>query len=662
MPVYFITMKWLPLLLLTCAPAFAAGVQGMPAAEPVPHQSRPSMGLADAMTQLRRGNWSGALEAAARHGPVGRDIIEWHRLRAGLGTFDEALSFSRRRADWPGMPYLRQRSEKAVPLEGRAPDVIDFFSSNAPTTGNGALALSMAFSQIGAQGDAEAQAALAWLELPMDAETERMLLARYGRALEGLHEARLDALLWEGAPAAARRAMTRVGAGWQALAEARLLLRTMGEGIDAAIAAVPEALADDAGLAYERFRWRMAKGRRDSAIELLAARSSSAEELGRPELWARARRDLARAEMRGGDPERAYAIAASHWLTEGSDFADLEWLSGYLALTYLDQPQRAVEHFKRFRSRVETPISLGRAGYWEGRAQEAAGNMEAARNAYAFGAEFQTSFYGLLAAERAELPLDPLLTGAESFPPLSEASFRDSAALEAGLLLQAAGERALAERFFITIGETLPRAELGTLADLALRLGEPHLGLMIAKEAARQGHEIAKAYYPVVDLGVEDMPVARELALAIARRESEFDPGVSSGVGASGLMQLMPGTAQDVARLLGLPYSKERLFSDPSYNATLGSAYLAGLINRFGNNPILVAAGYNAGPGRPMRWMKERGDPRGARVDMIDWIEHIPFDETRNYVMRVAESLPVYRARLEGRVRPLDFSAEIAGR
>ena len=157
---------------------------------------------------------------------------------------------------------------------------------------------------------------------------------------------------------------------------------------------------------------------------------------------------------------------------------------------------------------------------------------------------------------------------------------------------------------------------------------------------------IPRAYFPVVDLGLDEIPVAEELALAIARRESEFDPVVSSGVGAGGLMQLMPGTAQDVTRELGIRYSRDRLFADPSYNARLGTAYLAGLERRFGENPVLVSAGYNAGPGRPLRWMDQRGDPRSAQIDVIDWIEMIPFDETRNYVMRTAESLPVYRARL----------------
>ncbi len=406
----------------------------------------------------------------------------------------------------------------------------------------------------------------------------------------------------------------------------------------------------------------MAADRHDEAARLLRQRSDPVADLGDPAAWAGERRELARRLMRAGDHAEAYATATPHGLREGADFADLEWLSGFLALRFLDRPEDAVRHFERLRDAVETPISLGRAGYWLGRAHAAAGDGQAAQAAYAAGAAHQTSFYGLLAAEAARVPLDPALAGDERFPPLANSAFRDSSVLEAGLLLQAAGERDLAERFLTHLTESLDRDEAGTLADLALSLGEPHVALMIAKRAAEAGIVLPRAYFPVVDLGIEPMPVARELALSIARRESEFDPVVSSHVGAGGLMQLMPGTALDMTRALGIAFSRARLYDDPTYNARLGTAYLAGLERRFGQNPVLVAAGYNAGPGRPLRWMRERGDPRDDEVDVIDWIELIPFDETRNYVMRVAESLPVYRARLGLGGSEIALTEELKGR
>ena len=383
--------------------------------------------------------------------------------------------------------------------------------------------------------------------------------------------------------------------------------------------------------------------------------------LGEAERWAGWRRGLARAEMRAGKTDVAYRLAANHGLTGGSDFADLEWLAGYIALTYKKDGDLALKHFLRFRGSVETPISLGRAGYWEGRAHELLGDAENARLAYAFGAEYQTSFYGLLAAEKAGLPMDPELTGAEVFPPWTETRLAGSSVFAAARLFIATGERNLAEQFLRHLAETLPREEIGSLGAFLQSVDEPHLAVMVGKAAAGRGIVVSAAYYPVVDLGVPDMPVPPELALAIARRESEFDPVVMSGVGARGLMQLMPGTAEEVARYLELPYSKDRLVTDPAYNARLGTAYLDELMTTFDGNIVMVSAGYNAGPGRPMRWMSERGDPRRGAIDMIDWIEHIPFDETRNYVMRVAESLPVYRARLAGQVEPLRIMDELTG-
>ncbi|WP_102107372.1 lytic transglycosylase domain-containing protein [Oceaniglobus roseus] len=662
-------MKQSSLLNLLLALAVVAVTAVAPlTAQTAPSPQRPpasgvALGLAQAMAELRKGDWTAALASGTRAGPVGRDIIEWHRLRAGLGDFEEVKSFLRRRPDWPGLPYLKEKSEEALPHVGDAPDVIAFFADTTPQTGHGVISLVNAFRSIGAEGDAQAEAALAWVDRPMTAEAELVLLRYYPEMLAPLHQARLDSMLWKGATQAARRMLTRLDdPGQTALAEARMALRADRPGIDTLIARVPPALQSDPGLAFERFRWRHAKGRDAEAAALILERSATAALLGQPQVWAPRRRDLARALMREGKVEDAYAVASSHWLEEGSDFADLEWLSGYIQLTYLDDPAGALRHFQKFRTAVATPISLGRAGYWEGRAHEAMGDAEGAANAYAFGAEYQTSFYGLLAAERAGLPMDPTLTGEEVYPPLDQAAFRSSSVLEAALLLQAAGERDLAERFMVHLGETLDGRELGTLADLATKLGEPHLALMIGKQAASVGLTLPRPYYPVVELGVPDMPVPRELALSIARRESEFNAGVSSGVGARGLMQLMPGTAKDMARKLSLPFSRDRLFSDPTYNATLGTAYLAELIGRFGANVVLVSAGYNAGPGRPLRWMEELGDPRSPDVDVVDWIEHVPFDETRNYIMRVAESLPVYRARLTGETEEIRFTEELKAR
>ena len=609
---------------------------------------------------MQQGEWREALVIAEAASPVARDIIEWHRLRSGKGDFDAVQRFLARNPDWPGLKLLRRKAEAHLPFRGRADEVIAFFADAPPQTGAGARALIAAYRAKDMDADAEAEAVRSWLTLIISPSDEAALIKMYGKALKPHHEARLDMLLWRDARKSAERMYPRVSSGWKALARARLALRKQAKGPNGLIAKIPKDLQNDPGLAFERMQWRARKGKTQDAIDLFIEAGS--ENLGRPAYWAPWRRSLARSMMRQEKPELAYRLASQHGLESGSHFADLEWLSGYLALTYQQDGAAALKHFLRFRGAVETPISLGRAGYWEGRAHELLGDEENARLAYAFGAEYQTSFYGLLAAEKIGATLDPNLTGETQYPRWRTTSLPTRSVFEASRYLISSGQRDLAERFLRHLAETLPAQEIGSMGDYVLAQDEPHLAVMIGKQAARRGIVLAKPYFPVASLGIVDYPVPRELALAIARRESEFDPGVQSGAGARGLMQLMPKTAQAVAKYLEIPYSRDRLTSDPPYNARLGTAYLDELMGIFDGNVVMVAAGYNAGPGRPIRWMKNNGDPRTGAIDIVDWIEHIPFNETRNYVMRVAESLPVYRARLTGETGTVRFTDELIGR
>ena len=619
--------------------------------------------LGRAMDAVRSGDYATAERITGAAGSVARDIVEWQRLRAGQGSFDDYRGFVARRPDWPGLPYLMRKGEAKIDDATPAADITAWFAIEPPQTGSAIVKAIRAYLSQGADGDAEALAVLAWRGESLSLDDESALLHQFPQLLSEHNVARMDMLLWRGLPAEAERLMPLVPVGWQKLAAARIGLRADANGIDAMIAAIPAALTSNPGLAYDRYQWRKRRGRDDDALSLMLERSTSAEALGYPELWSGDRRRVARDLMRDGKSASAFKVASRHFLQpEDDDYPDLEWLSGYIALRYLKDPQKALDHFTRFRMSVNTPISLGRAGYWEGRALEAMGAKADAEAAYGFGAEYQTSFYGLLAAERAGLPMDPALMGTESYPDWHGAPFLASSVMQAALLLQKAGETDMAERFMRHLCEDLDATGMGQMADMALDLGEPHIALRIAKFAADRGIVLNRAYYPVTGLAQSKLPVPTELALSIARRESEFDPVVVSHAGARGLMQLMPGTAQDMARLTGVDYALGRLTSDPDYNATLGSAYLAKLIGQFGQNWMLVAAAYNAGPGRPSRWLQAYGDPRDGTVDPVDWIETIPFDETRNYIMRVTESIPVYRARLHGKVEPISLTRDLTGR
>ncbi len=613
---------------------------------------------------MRKGDWNQALQVSGARGSVSRDIIVWHWLREGFGTSGDVLVFLGRRPDWPGLAWLRRKSEPAF-TGADADRVVNFYAETPPQTAEGALNYAVALMAKGRNGEAEADIVTAWRTMPMGSGLQKNYLENFDKLLKPHHEARLDRMLWDGHLVSANQMLPLVSADQRKLAEARIALQKRQPGVDGKVSAVPKSLSDSPGLAFDRFVWRDRKELDDSAIELMLARSTGPDELGEPDKWAEGRRRLARLVMRQGNMSRAYDIAANHHMTPemGYGYADLEWLSGFLALRKLDDPDTAVRHFQNFSDAVSSPISKGRGGYWLGRAYAAQGNAEKAYEAYAAGADYQTSFYGLLAAEQIGRPFDEELANPRRAAHWKQAGFANSSVLEAGLLLLTADEDNLAERYLTHLVEGLDPIQAAQLGDLVIELKEPHLAVMIAKRAATTGIVLPAAYYPVHPVADMGLPMAKEMTLAIARRESEFDPVVISGAGARGLMQVMPATAKLVAKELGIlsGHKTGRLTTDWKYNAKLGANYLSGLAADFNGNVVMMAAGYNAGPRRPISWMERFGDPRRGEVDVIDWIELIPFSETRNYVMRVAESLPVYRARLGKPPLPVPFSQELTG-
>lgn len=616
--------------------------------------------LAAALVAANQGDWDGA-QALARmvSDPVAGDIIEWTRLRDGTGSFSDYRAFLQKNPDWPGLDYLRQRGEASIPEKDDPKTVLAYFKGNPPQTGTGVLRLAEAYMATGKIAEAREFAILAWRNFSMEKDERVRLLNTFEQTLAPHHTGRLDMLLWRGLTDEAQAMEVVVPESYAKLAEARIGLRRMQRNVDALIAAVPADLQDDPGLAYERFLWRDRKGRYDDARDLMLAQSVSKKALGRPERWADRRRDFARQEMRDGHANAAYKLASNHFLTEGEDFADLEWLSGYIALRKLNKPKLAIEHFKRFQAAVASPISNGRAGYWLGRAYEAVGDQENAKKAYLLGAENQTSFYGQLAAERAGAAADTSLTGAEAFPNWRAAKFMSSSVMHAALLFHYAGLPYQTERFMKHLAESQDRTGNQQLADPAMELNRPSIAVRLSKQAAGAGMVLPKTYFPLTELAGLKTRLKPEVAMSIARRESELDESIQSPAGARGLMQVMPRTARKVAKELGIDYSLDSLSTDWRYNATIGSAYLADQLEAFNGSYILAFAAYNAGPSRANRWRQDYGDPTNDQMDQVDFIENIPFTETRNYVMRVIESLHVYRARLAGKTPPLQISKDL---
>lgn len=619
--------------------------------------------LRDAQALADQKDWAAAMARAQGAGSVGADVIEWQRLRAGEGLLGEYEAFLARHPDWPGLPYLKAAGEVAVARSTDPDRVLQYFGQEPPAKAAGLLALTAALEAKGRHADAVEAATQGWTKLKFSAEEQAQLLASYGPDLRVAHELRLDRILWDGTRAdEGARMLALVGPDWAALGKARLALRGDKEGVVALVNAVPKALKDDPGLAYDRFLYRMRHDNYADAAELILDRSTSVQRLGNPAAWAAKRADLARILMRKDAAKTAYKVAASHHLDDLSDSGDLEFLSGFIALRKLNDPALALPHFDRLAA-ATTPISQARALYWLGRVDEALGDKAKARKAYGKAAQHQTSYYGMLAAEKLGLTLDEsLLSNAPPPGSWKRAAYAKSSVLEAAVRLAAAGNEQLSARFMLHLGESLSDAELGSLAGLALDLGQYRSAVLISKAATERGLIFPAAYFPVPDMIPEKLPVSRALALSIARRESEFDPEARSPAGALGVMQVLPSTAAKVARDQGIKYSEAKLGSDPAYNATLGAAYLKELVDQFGPSVALVASGYNAGPGRPRGWVGAFGDPRLASTDVVDWVEMIPFTETRTYVMRVVEGVVIYRAKLRGSAGPVNVTEELTGR
>ncbi|MCR5880634.1 lytic transglycosylase domain-containing protein [Phenylobacterium sp. J367] len=373
-------------------------------------------------------------------------------------------------------------------------------------------------------------------------------------------------------------------------------------------------------------------------------------------IWSERRRLLLTA-MRNGDAQGAYAAAANSGLTSGSDATDAEFFAGWIALSKLKDPDRAAKHFAAIERIGSSPITLGRAFYWQGRAAEAKGDWNAAQGFYAKGAEHYLTFYGQLSGEKLGMSLqlgkDPALSASH------RARFEGRDTVQAMRLFYDQGYRDLFRAFALSLDDTLPTVEdQALLVDAVRGYGDQDTSMKVARAAAVRNMLLPERGYPYrTPPSVAGGPEPA-LVLGVTRQESGFDPLVRSHVGARGMMQLMPATAQIVARRNGVSYAPAML-DEPEYNMRLGSSFLGQLVTQFSGSYVMATAGYNAGPGRPTQWTAFCGDPRGGATDPLDFIECIPFSETRNYVMRVMEGMQVYRAKLHGGAVPLTLANDL---
>ena len=573
-------------------------------------------------------------------------VLHWMRLKhpTSGASFAEIAIFIDQHSDWPNQRALIRQAELALKKSAPLSTRLAWFKTHPPKTLTGRMAQIEALSEAGLTGDMTKAIREVWRVSSFTRKGLRNFRRRYKTFLSlDDHWQRLDRLLWKGHTNSARHMLLLVDKDHRALADARIKLRRSAAGVDTAIDRVPPRLRNNPGLVYERLRWRNRKGRKAGGRDLLWGVAPQDEF---EELWWRERARQIRYALDDGAIEDAYLLASAHIQRNGRTFADAEWHAGWVALRFRDKPGEALHYFKNLHDRVSTAISQARAAYWAGRAAEASNKTAEALNWYRRAAKHVATFYGQLAWSRLGESKARLPEPAEPSD-IETKAFEASSMPRATTALARADQPKLVRRFLRHMAREAKTAIQSTLiARLALHVDASGLEVYAARRAARHGHVLAELGYPTLTGLEEDGP---ELALvhAIIRQESGFDDQAISRVGARGLMQLMPATAKLVAKMVKVSYSKDRLLSDRDYNLKLGQAYLGELLERYQGNYVLALAAYNAGPHRVKRWIKLRGDPRSADVDIVDWIERIPYSETRNYVQRVLEGLNVYRLRLD---------------
>ena len=607
--------------------------------------AREKNALNEAVKAATKRNWAKAREAiAVARNPLLTKIIEWAYLRepGNHASFSARTAFVVANPKWPATENIRRRAEDAIDGSDSLAALSSWFAANPPMTTAGEIAYARALRAEGKSEQANTMARHAWTTGSINRDDERSFLAEFGAILTPEdHWARIDRVLYDEQTSNAERLLPYVDAGHAAVARARIALIGSAKNMEALVAAVPAELQNDSGLLYDRVKRRRERNDDRGARQLIPDYATGGP---RADLWWRERHTLARDALAEGNITEAYKIAKHHGSVDPLTVSEAEWLAGWIALRFLKDGETALGHFEKVYDAVQTPPSLARGAYWMGRTTESLGRPDLAVDWYQRAANFVTTFYGQLALSRLKSETVPQLPQDPTPTPEERAAFNANELTRALKALMDVDAKAYQRLFAQSLAESTSNAvDRQMAAELVSQLARTDLGVVVARQAAREKIILVRYGYPAPPYGYPATP-EKALILSITRQESNFDVAAQSGVGARGLMQLMPPTAKAVAKATKTPYAEKRLTSDAAYNVRLGSTYLASLIDNFEGSYVLAAAGYNAGPGRSRQWIKQFGDPRDPSVDAIDWIEQIPFNETRSYVQRVMENLMVYRA------------------
>lgn len=596
-------------------------------------------------------------QSLAQGDPAAEKLVEWVYLRNewNAAGYDRITSFLNANPHWPLQETLGRRAEQSLLLSNESPAQIEahFRNGAKPKTADGMLALARAAAARGEKTEARRWASRAWRIA--DASAETRILNEFSDYLSADdHKARLWRLIYEQEADAAIRTARRLPAAYQRAATAAKALFNEKPGAVQSYRGLPLEIRRELAMRYALARYYRTQDKNVEAAEVLMALPTSHEKLIDPEqIWIERRlvaRDLLAPANRAHWPT-AYKLAAAHGYTQGQLAAEGEFLSGWIALRFIKKPSLAMPHFQRLERVAMNRTEKARAMYWIGRTHEATGEGGKAEAAYQAAARYATVYYGQLALEKLGKSKRPIPFEDVRPSATTKAKVENDELIRAFRIVGRIGKDADLGLFLNAFSLRFDTPEeAAAAASVAWDVGGPHLAVKLAKLTATRGNDIDNWGYPTKAMPEwrhRGPPVEKALVYGLARQESEFNATAGSGAGARGLMQLMPGTAKIVARQYGMPYAVNRLTSDPAYNVTLGAAHLGDLIEEFEGSYILTLAAYNAGPRRAAAWVEQFGDPRSGEVDPVDWVEQVPYTETRGYIQKVLQNVHVYRSRID---------------
>lgn len=603
---------------------------------------------------IRRGKTDEATEVEKSIAdPLAKKLVEWLILRVEdtSAGFNRYAAFVAANPSWPSNGLLRRRAEGALWEERRDPGTIrTFFAGTRPLSGKGRLVLARALLAAGERNEAELLVRETWRQDPLSREVEQLALEAFGDILTRAdHKARMDRRLYAEDAEAGMRAAQRLGGNELAIAKARVAVLGKSGSAKALLEAVPMEARGDPSYLFARIQWLRRNDKVAEAAQLMLGVTRDPAALLDPDEWWTERRLVTRKLLDADDAQTAFRIARDAPTPIKENYrAEQQFTAGWIALRFLDDPATALPHFAQIAHGVANPITLARSAYWQGRALEALGRRAEARSHYEVAARFHTAYYGQLA--RARLGLGEIVLSPPPQPSVEKrAALLALEVVRAAEILYAVDARDLVAPMAQDLAEkTQDIGALLVLAELAQRHQDARAMLLIGKTVLGRGFSFDHYAFPNVGVPkytAVTREVERSVVYAIVRQESAFDHRVASSANAQGLMQIMPGTGRALARKFGLAFDRARLASDAVYNATLGAAELSDLMQDFRGSYILSFAAYNAGRARVRQWLALYGDPRSGKIDPVDWVERIPFSETRNYVQRVMENMQVYRVR-----------------